>query len=464
MPVREVPREGESPEIERWRARVRQTLSGGDLSALDAVSRDGIVIQPLYAAQRDAAPFPGRGARPWTVVENIDQADPDEANEQALSALAGGATGLALYLEGAPSAPGPGLPAEQEALHIALQDVDLSAVHLRIEPNPAGVRVGRWLKEIVDSSGVAAELTTISFGLDPVAAFVCGGTADAVGAAGFSDLFRELATTHFFGPFGTLDGRLYHEAGGTEAQELAGVLASAAWWVRVLDDSGLDPSGCLPLLGATVAVDQNLLLSIAKLRAARLVWARLQDVCRSSRGPLPIHVETSRRMLSGADVETNLLRNAIAAFAAGVGGADSVAVLPHTSARRPDADARAVARNLQHLLIEEAHLHRVEDPAAGSGAIETLSQSLAERAWSEFQAIEQEGGIISSLAAGAFQARIADARVLLQGQVARREMALVGATPDLAPAAAAAPPPAKNTPLTVSGLTPVRLEDFLQAG
>ena len=115
-------------------------------------------------------------------------------------------------------------------------------------------------------------------------------------------------------------------------------------------------------------------------------------------------------MLTRADLLANLLRNTLAAFAAGVGGADTISVVPHTAALGiTDRNARALARNIQHLLMEESDLHRVADPAAGSGAIEALTEALAERAWAEFRAIEREGGIVESLRAGQFQARIAAA-------------------------------------------------------
>jgi methylmalonyl-CoA mutase len=170
-------------------------------------------------------------------------------------------------------------------------------------------------------------------------------------------------------------------------------------------------------------------------------------------------------MLTRADPATNLLRTTLAAFAAGVGGADSITVLPHTSALgSPDRDARALARNIQLLLIEEAHTHRVEDPAAGSGAIEVLTGALAERAWEEFQAIERDGGILASLSAGAFPARIAEAREALKAESLEGRLPLVGATVYPAPGEVTANPPTMpNHRLNRVGLAPVRLEDLAPA-
>ena len=148
---------------------------------------------------------------------------------------------------------------------------------------------------------------------------------------------------------------------------------------------------------------------MAKIRALRLLWARLQEVCGAPFAPLPIHAATSRRMLGAADPETNLLRNTIAAAAAALGGADSILIHPHDASVQ-GAKARMLSRNIHRLLMDEARLHDVIDAASGSGAVEALTDSLAERSWAEFQSIEREGGILASLRVGALQARIAELR------------------------------------------------------
>ncbi|WP_437344218.1 methylmalonyl-CoA mutase family protein [Mesorhizobium marinum] len=121
-------------------------------------------------------------------------------------------------------------------------------------------------------------------------------------------------------------------------------------------------------------------------------------------------------MMTTADPETNILRSAIACFAAAVGGTDSISVLPHTIAHGlPEGFARRVARNTQLVMASESHLDFVADPAAGAGSIEALTDALCERAWAEFQFIEREGGILECLAAGHLQRRIgaaSDARLL----------------------------------------------------
>jgi methylmalonyl-CoA mutase len=453
-----------APSFEEWRRLVEASLKGRPFETLRARTRDGIIIDPLYSARSERPPLPGREGRPWRIVQVVDDPDPDCANRQALADIAGGATGLAIRFAGAPAASGVGLPASEGALRIALENVDLARIHVRIDPHPGAAASALWLRDEALRQGIAPERADLAFGLDPIAvlALESDGEPDI---ASFAGAFGAIAERGFGGTIVELDTRVYHEAGASEAQELAAALASAVWWLRALDASGIGAEAALPRFGATMAVDRDQFLSTAKLRALRLVWARLLEVCGAPSTPLAVHAETSRRMLTRADPHTNLLRTTIAAFAAGTGGADTVTVLPHTAALGPaDAEARALARNIQYLLIEEANVHRVADPAAGSGAVEALTEELAERAWAEFQAIEREGGIVASLVAGAFQSRIANARAALVEEVTSGAAPLVGATVyrESQGDSAGAPHPAETLP--VRGLVPIRLEALAGAG
>lgn len=442
-----------------WRALVAKSLKGRDLASLDSTTRDGIVVAPLYARRETNAAPAGRGARAWAIIQPVDDPDPDRANANAHAAIAGGADGIALRFAGAPGATDRGLPATAEALAAALDGIDLAAVSLRLEPHAESPETAAWIADRVERSGIAPEVADIAFGLDPLAIMALGGgTPDP---AAHAARFAALRKKRFRGPVALLDARVHHEAGATEAQELAAMLAGAVWWLRALEADGQSPADCLPLFGAAIAVDRDVWTSIAKLRAARMVWARLAELCGASGARLAIHAETGRRMLTRRDPYTNLLRNTLAAFAGGVGGVDSLAVLPHNAALGPaEASARKLALDIQHLLIDEAHVHRVSDPAAGSGALEALTEALAAKAWEELQAIEREGGIVQSLRDGAFPARVAAARESLRMRIDEGTDALVGVT--LYPAADEPPPATASTPTSV-GLAPVRLEELAGA-
>ena len=185
------------------------------------------------------------------------------------------------------------------------------------------------------------------------------------------------------------------------------MMASAVSYLRMFEEARQPLVYAAPHIGFALSVDQDQFVSMAKVRALRRLWARVQEACSISAATANIHAETSFRMMTSADPETNILRTTIAAFAAAAGGADSVSVLPHTIAHGlPAGFARRVARNTQLIMANESHIDHVADPACGSGAVEALTAELCEAAWEEFQRIEAEGGVLSSLQQGHIQKRV----------------------------------------------------------
>jgi methylmalonyl-CoA mutase len=186
-----------------------------------------------------------------------------------------------------------------------------------------------------------------------------------------------------------------------------------------------------------LAADADQFLTIAKFRALRKLWARIEAACALTPAPIFIGAETAWRMLTRRDAYVNMLRATIAVVAAGLGGADAVAVLPFTMALGlPDPFARRIARNTQLVLLEESNLAKVSDPAAGSGGIEDLTEQLGRAAWALFQEIERAGGAWAALEQGQIQQKVAATRAEHEKAVARRKDALTGTSdfPDLAEA------------------------------
>lgn len=443
-----------------WQRLLERTLKGGSLEALRSATRDGIVVEPLYDSRRDVGPItPRRRSAPWRIVQAVDHPDPAAAAAQAARDLEGGATGLSIRLAGAAAAAGFGLPATAAALAAALGSVATASIAIRLEPHPHGGDMAVSLAERLATHGADAGAADVAFGLDPVTApFLAGREpADAAALAAWAELrARGFAAAMF-----EADGRPWHEAGASEAQELAAMLASVAHILRLLDRHGVGIDEAFPAIGVSLAVDCDQFLGIAKPRAARLLWSRLQEACGAAAAPCRLHAETSRRMMTTADPHTNLLRTTLACFAAGAGGADSVLVAPFTSALGlPERFARRLARNIQHLVVEEAQAHRVADPGAGAGAVEALTEALAERAWAEFQAIEAEGGLAASLAAGRLPERVAAARRRLIEDVAAGRLRLVGATVyrPAAPTEVAVEAAVRGAVAGAGGLAPLRLE------
>ena len=222
---------------------------------------------------------------------------------------------------------------------------------------------------------------------------------------------RDLAGQGFRGPFMVADGRIIHNAGGSEAQELAFALAAAVDCLRALDAGGTPLDAARGMIYFRLAADADEFLTIAKFRAVRKLWARVEEACGLTPKPVTVAAETAWRMMTRRDPYVNMLRTTIAVAAAGLGGADNIAVLPHTAAiGLPDAFARRIARNTQLILLEESNLARVSDPAAGSGAIEDLTNKLSAAAWLQFQEIDKAGGAWAALERGLIQKNVAAVR------------------------------------------------------
>lgn len=414
---------GEDPAAwDAWRALAQKALKGAAFDTLTTRTADGLVIEPLYAP---AAPvFAGRAhPQPWQVVQRVDR-DADAA-AQALVDLENGAGALSLVFAGAPAAAGRGLTAGTvDALGRALDGVMLDMVPLHLEPGGDATGDLALLLALCEERGtMPAELHA---GLDPHGAFAALGTMDEPAAEGarLAEAFREVDRHSVPGTLLRADGRMVFEAGGTAAQELAFALASLAATVRLLDAEGLGPDVTLARTAMALAADVDQMATIAKLRAARLLFAHFAQACGVD-APLTLHATTATRMLSFSDPHTNLLRLTVAAFAAGVGGADAVSVVPFDA--RGSAFARRVSRNIQSLLLEESHLAHFADPAAGSGAFEAMTDQLAQDAWAQFQAHEAQG-LAARIADGTLARAVEEAALARRAAIEDGERVLIGVT------------------------------------
>ena len=407
-----------------WRRAVDGVLKGGSFeAALTCRTADGLTIAPLYARADGPAMQPLReAARPVGVVQGVDHPDAAAANALALADLAGGASGLVLALHGSVGARGFGLNGTGRDLEQVLAGVDLAGVALRLDGGGQHALAGLVLARRLDPAAL-----DIDFGLDPIGAMARDGV-DRPGwdhAAG--TLVRDLRGRDFRAPMVRADGRPFHEAGATEAQDLASVLATAVAYLRALEAAGLSLDQARDAISFTLATDTDLMLSVAKLRALRRLWANVEAACELEPRPLRLHAETAWRSLTRRDPYGNLLRGTIAATAAILGGADSVTVLPFTAALGlPDMAARRLARNTTLILIEEASLGRVADPAGGAGGFEALTAALCDKAWALFQGIEAAGGFPAALRSGVWQAAVAASQEARHAGLAEGTRAIVG--------------------------------------
>jgi methylmalonyl-CoA mutase len=417
-----------------WRKLVDGVLKGAPFEKLVGKTYDGLRIDPIYRRARNAAPIAGRpAAAPWQVMQRIDHPDAAAANAQALHDLENGATGLTLVFAGANGAYGFGLNPTAEAIEKVLEGVFIDAgIAIELQIGPQSRMAAIHLAEYVQRKGASPAACDIRFGLDPIAACAAWGSSpyswpEIVPAV--TGAIKGLAAMGFKGPFAAADGRVIHDAGGSEAQELAFVLASAVAYLRAIESAGVALEQARNMVYARLSADADQFLTMAKFRALRLLWARVEQVCGLEPKPLFIAADTAWRMLTQRDAYVNMLRATMATFSAGLGGANSINVLPHMLALGlPDPFARRIARNTQLVLLEESNLAKVSDPAAGSGGIEALTQELCETAWQLFQETEKAGGVFAGLEQNLIQRKVAATRAVREANIARRKEVLTGAS------------------------------------
>ncbi len=417
-----------------WRKLVDGVLKGAPFEKLVGKTYDGLRIEPIYRRARDAAPIAGRpAAAPWRIMQRIDHPDAAAANAQALHDLENGANGLTLVFAGANGAYGFGMDPTADAIEKALDGVFIDAgIAIELQVGPQSRMAAIHLAEYVQRKGISPAACDIRFGLDPIGACAVWGSSpytwpEIVPAV--TGAIKGLAAMGFKGPFAVADGRVIHDAGGSEAQELAFVLASALAYLRAIEGAGVALEAARNMVYARLSADADQFLTMAKFRALRLLWARVEQACGLAPMPLIVAADTAWRMLTRRDPYVNMLRATMATFSAGLGGANSINVLPHTLAMGlPDPFARRVARNTQLVLLEESNLARVSDPAAGSGGIEALTSELCETAWQTFQEIEKAGGVFAALEQNLIQRKVAATRAVREANIARRKEVLTGAS------------------------------------
>jgi len=470
-PVRTVSLAAGFPEPDRaaWLALVEKTLKGAPLESLTRRTVDGLPIQPLYESDPGAAQIV-RSQAGWDVRTTVRAADPVAANAEALADLVQGAGSLLLRLD--PLGRDGIAVGSAEDMARVLDEVLVDAAPIALDAGFLGPKAADWL----GAAAKGAPMAPLSFHLDPLAAFAEAGAspgpieAHLIAAA---TVAARLAETYPKATLFLASGRSAHEAGGGESLELGLAAASALAYAKALVRAGVPMADAFDRVVIGLAIDADPFLGVAKLRAARRIWARLAAACGAD-AEARIEARSSDRMLTRADPWTNMVRLTAAAFAGAVGGADTLALGAFSDALGPPtAFARRQSRNIQLVLMEEANLGRVIDPAAGSGYLESLTDELARAGWARFQAIEAVGGVIKALESGQIAGLVAESHAELVGRLSRRELKLLGVTDfaaedlraaevaEVSARSAAAPSPRLPGPDgRCLQLVPIRLEDL----
>ncbi|WP_297599445.1 methylmalonyl-CoA mutase small subunit [Mycobacterium sp.] len=435
----------------RWRSAVAGVLAKstrkdpeqlGDAPErlLETPTYDGIAIRALYTAldELPEPPLPGewpyvRGGDAlrdvktgWRVAEAfpatpVPGVAAKDVNSAVLDALGNGASALVLRIGESGVAP--------DQLAETLQGVYLSMAPLILEAGADYAAAGDVALALADEVEPDQRATlSIDLGGDPLTATLSGRPAPKIGDV---VAVAKRAAEHTGVRAITVDGPAFHNLGANATWELAAGVAAAVSYLRVLTEAGMPIGQALRQISFRFAADDDQFMTMAKFRAARNLWARVAEVVgEPDSGAAVIHAETSLPMMTQRDPWVNMLRCTLAAFGAGVGGADSLLVFPFDVAIDggfPDiatSFARRIARNTQLLLLEESHVGRVLDPAGGSWFVEDLTGRLAEQAWQQFQAIEAHGGFTQ--ASDFIAGQIAEVAARRGDDIAHRRTAITG--------------------------------------
>jgi methylmalonyl-CoA mutase len=405
----------------RWRTAVAGVLSKSTRKGpeqlgdeperlLETPTYDGIAIRALYTAldELPEPPLPGewpyvRGGDAlrdvnagWKVAEAFPVSGPvpgaDDHNAAVLAALSDGVSALLIRVGESGVAPG--------ELKRLLSGVYLDLVPVVLDAGADYVQACDGLLALVDRPEDQRNTVSIDLGADPLTAKLSGRGAPSMEQV-------VAVATRVAGNDGvraiTVDGPAFHNLGANATWELAGSIAAAVAYLRVLTESGIAAGAALRQISFRLAADDDQFVTIAKMRSVRQLWARVAEVVGDPEGGAAIvHAETSRPMMTQREPWVNMLRCTLAAFGAGVGGADTVLAFPFDVAIPggfpgvASGFARRIARNTQLLLLEESHVGRVLDPAGGSWFVEELTEQLAQRAWQQFQAVEARGGFVDA--------------------------------------------------------------------
>ncbi|KAA1422862.1 methylmalonyl-CoA mutase [Mumia zhuanghuii] len=401
--------------------------------ALATRTLDGIAVTPLGTPDTVAGlPDPGlpgqapyvRGTQArrddgsWDVRVLHEDPDADRTAEAVLTDLENGATSVWLRL--GPEAVDPA------SLGTVLDRVFVDLAPVVIEARADALGAAEAFCRYLDERAVTPAPGT-NLGLDPIGGSLRGyesgldqGTVVVEGARKAAE--RGIAAV-------VVDATAAHDGGASDAQEVGYALAVGAAYLRQLTGAGFTVEDALSQIEFRFAATDEQFTTIAKLRAARQTWNRLAELSGAAevaRGQVQ-HAVTSRVMLSKYDPWVNMLRTTVATFAAGVGGATSVTVLPFDAPLGlPDAFSRRIARNTSSLLVAESHVGAVTDPAGGAYAVERLTDDLARAAWEELGRIEEAGGIAAAIADGSLAARHAAVAREREHQIAQRKRPLTG--------------------------------------
>jgi methylmalonyl-CoA mutase len=451
------------PSYEEWRQIVERQLKGVPFEKkLITPTYEGVDIHPIYRQEdRPEGPYldslpgfppyvrggaaPGHGLEPWAVCQELPYRTPAEFNWAIRHDLERGQNLVNLVFDKAtlfgqdPDEAQVGdvgrggvSIATVDDLATALNRIDLEQVPLFLQASSAALPMTALLMALVRRQGKSTARLRGCIGMDSLHTLVREGAFPRSLPGAYDRMANLMSWAKKFAPqmrTVNVHGQPYHDGGGHAGQELAFVLATAVEYVREMLARGLSIDDVAQRICFSFSVGVNIFMEIAKLRAARLLWAKIITAFGGSDSSqrMSLHVRTSTWNKTIYDPYVNMLRTTVEAFAGVVGGCDSMHVGAFDEALGlPDAFSRRIARNTHLILLHEAHLNKVIDPAGGSWYIENLTDAVGCKAWGLFQEVERRGGIGQALHQGFPQAQVAQTAAERALNIAKRKDIFVG--------------------------------------
>ena len=409
-----------------WNKRAAAVLKSEDLSTLNRVTEDGIVIEPLYLAEdrQESLPdhFSAQAHRGWQITQMIEPCrDTTSLNRMILDELEGGATGIKFSVD-----------QKLDLIPSAIQGVYLDAISVEFDTPSDPIKAQNQLAVMWQDNNIATENGCGHIGYDAFAhsAMLDQPFDESQTASIIETLFEQAQPWAKMGIL-MVGGAKWHRLGLTPAGQIAACLSEVIALCRISETKNIPLDALILKTRFELAFEADLYQGIAKARAFRLTLGQiLSSMQINIDGDLAqqCHAVTAERMLSRIDTDTNILRNGTALLAASLSGFGSITALPHDWLTGSTENGRRIARNMHHLLADEGQLNQIADPAQGSYFIDSLTTSLADKAWVMMQEIEQSGGLAAALSSGLISSWAEASNQSRQSRVNTGKVASLGTT------------------------------------
>lgn len=451
------------PGYDEWRKAAEVALRGASFERkLITRTHEGIDLQPMYRAEdtaevRHMGTMPGfapyvRGTAalgyktdPWEVSQELTNATPATFNEALIADLKRGQTAVNMRLDVASllgedaDTPETGYVGKGgvsiscvDDLGKALDGVDLEQTPVFIQAGASGIPMASMVLALIEKRSGTKEKLSGCIGADPLGELAREGRLPRTIAGAYDDMAQLTTWASANAPdlqTVLVRGHPYHDGGGNAVQELAFAIATGVEYLREMQERGVSVDQAAPRMLFAFSLGSNFFMEIAKLRAARILWAKVVAAFGGSEDAqkMRIHTRTSGWNKTLYDPNVNMLRTTTEAFSGVLGGCDSMHIGPSDEvARVPSNFTRRVARNTHTVLRDEAGLTRAVDPAGGSWYVESLTDTIARNGWDLFRDVEKQGGMAKALLAGSPQEQVAAVAAQRAKAYAQRKDVFVG--------------------------------------